>query len=446
MLNVFFLLVYAVGSGFFDGGDLMILLTIHFGLLVFNHLRQKNTIITPILIFYVGVIIVNVANLDLIGQVAARNIRTYNYIIPRYIDQAALIWCISSTLCVIGYNIAVKRSLPSISFELRRESILQSLFWILLCANILTIIGYGAALKGNQMSKFFGLLNTIGILFFARLWGKEDNRTFRLYAICLFLIETYVALVSSYLRFELILPTFYLTVGYFVGKGDIRYIFSYRILPVLAALLFYSSVFSSLQRNRSNFIAVFTKENAGEDVSSEPASGGLMDRSANLAQITNVVNLVEKNGFYEGGASSPILIALIPRILWPDKPLIQLGAWFALEIGVGSKTEIGTSNNSINMTVAGELYLDFGWLGVVFGSLFFGAFLAVLWNATHFYQSEYNITGTIFGGYLFILSLGSYADLQIVITLLSTYLFFYFVKRIASHYENSRYRTAVERK
>jgi hypothetical protein len=445
MLNLVFLMVYALGAGFFSGSDLLIILTIHFSISVLNHLRQKNIVITPIFIFYVGVIIVNIANLDLINQVDARSIKTYTYIVPRFIDEACLIWCVSSTLCVVGYQLAQRRSLPPINFDLKKEQVLQLLFWILLSANLLSIIGYGANMKGNQIGRIFGLLNTVGILFFARLWGQEGSKTFRLYAICLFIIETYVALISSYLRFELILPAFYLSVGYFVGKRELKYIFSYRILPVLAILLFFSSIFPALQHNRSNFISVFNGDENAEERSSDAATGGLMDRSANLAQITNVVNLVEKNGFYEGMASAPIITALIPRVLWPDKPLIQLGAWFALEIGVGSKT-YGASNNSINMTVAGELYLDFGWLGVVFGSLAFGAFLSVLWNSTRFYQSEYNITGTIFGGYLFILSIGSYADLQVVITLLSTYLIFYVIKKIASHYENSGYRPALERK
>lgn len=446
MLNVVFLVIYVLASGFFTGYQLFILLTVHFAMAAISHLRKKEILITPVFLFYIGVIIVNFANMNLISQVEMHNIKTYSYIIPRYIDDAALIWCISSTLCVIGYNMVSGKSMPSIRYDMNKKSLLQFLFWVLLIANLLSIIGYGASMKGNQIAKIFGLLNTIGILFFARIWAKENNKNFRMYAIMLYIVETYIALISSYLRFELILPTFYLAAGYFIGKGDIKSIFSYRIFPFLVIILLYSSVFSTLQHNRSNFISVFTE---GEDAAERPAEttgGGLLDRSANLAQITNVVNLVERNGFYHGGASAPIITALVPRVLWPEKPLIQLGAWFALEIGVGSKTALGTANNSINMTVAGELYLDFGWLGVVIGSLLFGAFLALLWNATKFYSSQYNITGTIFGGYLFILSIGSYADLQVVITLLSTYLSFFIIKKIASHYENSGSRPALARK
>lgn len=434
MLNIFFLIFYVAFSSFLSGSELFIALTIHFSICVIQHL-QKRLAITPLFVFYVGVIIVNIANLNLISQVEMHNITTYTYIIPKYIDEAALIWCVSSTLCVMGYKLAINKSLPPIDVELKKKSFLKNLFWILTIANIFTILGLDVISRsGSQFAKIFGLLNTIGILFYARLWATEESKTYRMYALVLYISQTYIALISSFLRFELILPTFYLFAGYFIGKNDIKYLFSYRILPYIAILILYASVFSTLQRNRSNFISVFTGEEAeqGEVDADAHASGGLLDRSANLAQITNVVNLVERNNFYLGRASAPIITALIPRVLWPDKPLIQLGAWFAIEIGVGSKNSAGLANNSINMTVAGELYLDFGWVGVVLGSLLFGAFLAILWNSCRFYTSEYNLTGTIFGGYLFILSIGSYADLQIVITLLSTYLVFLIIKKIAN--------------
>ncbi len=394
-------------------------------------------VITPLVIYYLGVIIVNIGNISLINQVLhGKHFKTYSYIIPKYIDDAALIWCISSVFFVIGYKLYGKRKFPSISFEIKNKNILKYIFYFLIFENILLIFGFGIALRGNQIGKIFVLLNTIGILFFARLWGKYEDKTYRSYALTLFLIETYFALLTSYLRFELILPTFYLFIGYFIGKGEIKYLFTYRIIPLIVILAIFSSVFTTLQANRANFINVFTKSEDNRRMTvayvEENNTGGLLNRSANVAQITNVVKLVNSNGFYEGRASAPILVALIPRFLWPDKPKIQLGAWFALEIGAGYKNDLGFINNSINMTVAGELYLDFGWLGVILGSLFFGGFISILWNSTEFYSSEFNLSGIILGGYLIMISIGSYADLQIVITLISTYLIFYVIKIIAS--------------
>ena len=437
MINIVFIILYVTASLVGSGIDLYVLLSFHYGILAFNHIKEKSIVITPQLIYYAGVIIVNLGNISLISAIGTpEQLKIYNYIIPRYIDTAALIWCISNAFFIIGYDYFKDKSFPTVAFELKNPTVLRTIFYFLIIENVLSIIGSGITLRQNQVGKIYVLLNTIGILFFARLWAKNDNKTYRTYALILYAIETYLSLVTSYLRFELILPTFYLFVGYFIGKGHIKYIFSYRIIPFLVIMLLFSSVFSTLQSNRANFLGVFThlssaKVAVEEEKPEDKKKGGLLVRSSNVAQITNVIKLTKQNGFYEGRASSPILIALIPRALWPDKPLIQLGNWFALEIGVASKSEFGISNNSINMTVPGELYLDFGWIGVILGSMLLGAFISALWNATAFYASEYNLSGIIMGGYVIMLSIGSYADLQIVVTLLSTYLIFLVIKILA---------------
>jgi hypothetical protein len=76
------------------------------------------------------------------------------------------------------------------------------------------------------------------------------------------------------------------------------------------------------------------------------------------------------------------------------------------------------------MTVQGELYLNFSWLGVVFGSLLFGAFLGLLWRATLFWEHRENVVGSAFGFYLFWVAAGLSADLQIVVTLVALYMIF----------------------
>ena len=429
MVNLFFLTIYVFLFGTFDPSTSCIILIIHFSLCSILYLREKKGI-TPIFIFYVGIILTTIANFVVIGKVGTHTLKLNSYLIPKYISDALQIWCISSTIIAIGYQLNKERSFPSIAFEIKTKKFFQGLFWFLVFANSLTLFGYDLPVRGNQVGKIFVLINSISILVFARIWSKENNKTYRFYALSLFVVETYLALVTSYLRSDLILPTVYLFLGYFIGKGDIKYLFSYRIIPFVLILLLYSSVFKILQSNRSSFITVFTEGGASEK--NDENSSALLDRSANIAQLTNIVSLVKKNGYYEGRASAPLLAAIIPRALWPDKPLIQLGAWFALESGNAYKSETGRANNSINMTIPGELYLDFGWIGLIIGSLGIGALMSALWNSTKFYSSEYNLTGTLFGGYLFIMSISGFGgDLQIVITFLSTYISFFIIKKFA---------------
>ena len=83
------------------------------------------------------------------------------------------------------------------------------------------------------------------------------------------------------------------------------------------------------------------------------------------------------------------------------------------------------------MTIQGHLFLDFGYMGIVIGCMLIGGFLALLWSSTDFYRSPYNITGITFGGHLLMSALtGIGSDLQILVTLISYYLIFIFLKRV----------------
>lgn len=433
MINIFFLFVYVFFFGSFSAVELYYMLTAQAVILIIAYLRKnKTTIITPLFIFYISIILTNYANLQMISQIGTPDLKI-TYLLPQYIDEAAQLWCISITLTIMGYHWAINKSFPVIGFDLKKVSILQTIFWVLFALNALNILGLGINLRGGIILKLVGLLNSVAVLFFARLWTRQNNKQYRNYSLTLYFLQTYLALTTAFLRFDLILPTGCLFLGFFIGKGEIRYIFTYRVIPFLLILGFYSSVFKSLQANRSNFISVIVSDREDDaDVSDEKKnSGALLARSSNVAQMTNIISLVKRNGFYEGRASQPLLAALIPRALWPDKPAIALGQWFALAVTGSEKNARGGSTNSINMTIPGELYLDFGWIGVVIGSILFGALIPPLWNSSRFYSSELNLAGTVFGGYLFILAIAGFGgDLQIVITLMSTYLGLYILEKI----------------
>lgn len=436
-MHIFFIILYALLPELLSPEGLYYLLSLHFAICIILHVkREKKAIITPIFIFYLSTILVNYANVSLIHDYEAHNLRANNYLLPQYILEAAQIWCISCTLIVMGYNYN-KYSLPAISLEITNKKHFKVLFWVLLIVNLQSILllTTGIGININPIRKYFELVNIFSILFFAKLWTRENNKTYGIYALTLYVIITYIALVSAFLRTSLILPTVSLFMGYFIGKANIKSLFTYRIIPFLGILAIYANSFKELQSNRSNFYSViFESKKAGssaeEIVASENVTG-LVERSSNLQQMTSLIGLVHKKGFYEGRASEPLLTALIPRVLWPNKPIIALGSWFALEIGAAVRNDIGYVNNSINMTIPGQFYLDFGWFGVVIGSFLMGMFYCLMWRTTKFYSSEYNLTGIIFGGYLFLMLMGNLGgDLQIVITLLSVYFSFFLFTKI----------------
>jgi hypothetical protein len=460
-VHILFLVLYVSLSGTIDAVTMSGLLIAHcFVNLSMDIIRKDKRGVYIMTTYNIGILLTTFANLSYINNIYTFGLSEnsmYKYIIIEYIEQATLIWVIGNASIFFGYELFSKNSLPSISIEIKNRNIIDKYFNYIIGFALISLSGniINFSFISGGIQKVLGLFSVMGILFYARLWGKEGIVKYRNYAVLLAVLQTITALYNSFLRIDLLTPSIIYYGGYFVGKGSLKSVLSAKIIPPLLILIIFSQFFNTLAGNRAHFIDTFRSsgndyetQNSYADLSEDKNSrGGLLERSSNIAQITNVVDLVERKGLYLGEASAPLVAALVPRFLWPDKPQIQLGSWFALEIGAATVSDItGRANNSINMTVPGELYLDFGWIGVVLGGLLFGGLVAMFWNSTKFNESAYNITGALWGGYLLLFALfGIGADLQIAVTLLSTYLTFFLIKKLARSYEGILSRTSVAR-
>lgn len=405
---------------------------------MFFSLRKDRNFVNPYNINLFALILMNIGNLSLLSRIENGTNYMYFFASVPDIPLAAQIWCIGNSVFLVGYlAFSTQESFPSIGLKLNRSHT-TFVFWFILFLNQFSS---KLAFLG-PLSKALGLVGIVGILFFARLWGAEGDKKYRNYAFVLFFFQIYHALTDSYLRFEILLPVIIFFAGYFTGKGDLKYAFTYRILPFIIAVGLFINIFSELGKSRNHFGNAFVEvyftetevsEEDPEEVYDETIDrGGFFDRSATLAQVSATVKLVNASGFYNGRASEPLLVAVVPRFLWPDKPKIALGQWFAVEIGTSTFGDAANANNSVNITIPGELYLDFGWFGVIIGCFLFGALICQLWNSTQFFGSHYNLIGSIYGGYMLFLALtGVSIDLQITVTYLSVYLVFLLIKRIA---------------
>lgn len=97
-----------------------------------------------------------------------------------------------------------------------------------------------------------------------------------------------------------------------------------------------------------------------------------MNRLFEVSAPALVYEITEQSGFKYGSDLYYIAVALIPRILWPDKPYIPRGVYFA-------KTYLGLGN-SVGMSIGGELYWNFGWIGIIIGYFLLGSVMGRLWN------------------------------------------------------------------
>lgn len=98
-----------------------------------------------------------------------------------------------------------------------------------------------------------------------------------------------------------------------------------------------------------------------------------LSRAFELNAPGYIYELTLRSGYQEGSTFSNIAIGLVPRIFWPDKPSIPQGAKFSSEILRFEKVSIG-------MLIAGELFWNFGFTGVIIGSLLIGLALGYVWK------------------------------------------------------------------
>jgi hypothetical protein len=81
--------------------------------------------------------------------------------------------------------------------------------------------------------------------------------------------------------------------------------------------------------------------------------------------VSYPVQEVQSAGFRNGQTLEYLLYAFIPRVLWPNKPLVSRGAWMTVELGGAESEENAHSSSAI--TAEGELYWNFGVAGMVLG-------------------------------------------------------------------------------
>lgn len=339
--------------------------------------------------------------------------KTHYY--SRVIDEAdvpdiAFYSCLSIGLIFVGYNFFNNRvsSLTSKYFKFK-ESSLKKIVIVFLGLGLFDSLGsrFFPSIMGplSNVVQVFFYSYTIGFgLFTIFLLRAKEKRVFSLFnvlVILLFILE-YTLRVSS----TMFVKTSFLFVGVFMA-----YFYERRKIPISILVIslivlvpFYQSrkyfraadVYKSksnlMQDNRSNFdrgqdfiAKIYSDEG---DKQFEKFEKGLKKREKfqsnrfeNLSFIAHVVYL-HKNGlkfFLYGETFYWLPFTPIPRVIWESKPLNLMSSTFASEYGLRGE---GAGTTSINFPMLVEAYVNFGYPGMLFMSLFFG--IALKWFAMKF--------------------------------------------------------------
>lgn len=105
-----------------------------------------------------------------------------------------------------------------------------------------------------------------------------------------------------------------------------------------------------------------------------------MTRVGDASAAGGVKMLADDDGLLNGEGLAYLPTAFIPRMFWPEKPIIEPGRWFTFKLGMASDPSVATT--STGQTPAGELYWNFGWSGMILGMFVLGGSVGGgLWRA-----------------------------------------------------------------
>lgn len=393
---------------------------------------------------------ISVANLE-IFRLTDRGVflTSFQYARPEHYREADLVWGIGSALILFGVSIPIR---------VRRS---LTIYWELPPDKLLYVFVFGFVLVFRELlipfelpgtfENIFKILPLLALFMLSFNGFMHGNSRWKIYGIILAVSLMIKGALFSYLRIEFILPGLVYMLAQFVGTRSLKFLKTKLMIPIYIGFfifLIFFETFAELRGNSATGIARFEMLQQGQQemelrTRTEEEKLTPLQRASVINQISACVGLVNDNGTYNGKASAPLLAALIPRALWPEKPKIALGVWFAVEIGAAVQTE-DWFNNSINMTIPGQLYLDFGWPGLIIGCILSGMLLNWLWQHSGFYLSSFNILGMFFGVFmLYNIVFGLGADLQIFITMVAMYLIFLTLGKIIPRFDEVVVRRSV---
>lgn len=87
---------------------------------------------------------------------------------------------------------------------------------------------------------------------------------------------------------------------------------------------------------------------------------------------------VQRNGTNDAKWLKEVPSILIPRFLWPEKPLISYGRELAVLMGAANSWE--SSTTAIGFSMSGCLYFGYGWILLVSGMFFNGILFFFFWK------------------------------------------------------------------
>lgn len=127
-----------------------------------------------------------------------------------------------------------------------------------------------------------------------------------------------------------------------------------------------------------NQASVYWLETLNGDRDLAEATSGASLRTDLVHQVAHIHSMTPSVVPYQYGQTySYFAVSLMPRVVWPDKPVAGSANRF-FGVNYGLQTEEGSKTTTFGVSILGEAYINFGWAGVVLIMLLQGLVLGVL--------------------------------------------------------------------
>jgi hypothetical protein len=213
------------------------------------------------------------------------------------------------------------------------------------------------------------------------LSADEKELDTRFWALCILGTVVEIILAARSGSKALIMYAFIPVACFFLVRRSLR-VFVVPMLGALFALyigVVMPVVMTARLRNESDLVAVYKSGDFGEAGFQNDLAESL-DRQFESSPVAFLYGEVQRDGFKGGETLDYMKYAFVPRILWPEKPWVTQSAWFTHYLGFAARPDEATT--ATGMTAPGELYWNFGIVGVILGMLVLGCLMGLLWRIT----------------------------------------------------------------
>lgn len=382
------------------GGTLNILLSI---VVIYSEYKNNKLQITPVAVLFVYVLLsYGIAALFISFKLMAQNF--LQFVNVNVSAEATQKGYLINSFGIFFFHLALQLFRPTVNkVKVIYKHSLYNLILIFFIGTLFLLNPFLSDIFGSFFISSVVWLPVVVILYIVltdqnslNVTLKQKKKVVLILTIIIFILQVFS--LSKFSILVSLLPLFILFLQQNAKKWKTAFL-------LIFIMLFYSYfIYPFVTAARQNFVSTLITKNLISELSSSAEvrsyvlEGDYIEKTRELNKDQNsfeaflfrmfdsvptgfISDEVEKKGFTYGASMDYVLYGFIPRIFWSEKPISSRGGWFTQYVGVDYESATA-------MTSYGELYWNFGFIGVALGMFILGSMYAGLWRKAGLYPQH----------------------------------------------------------